>query len=160
MSIQNYLAGGLTSLSYYMREASAPRGTPGLEVASDLFVGAGIPQRGILVPDVAACVSYRAAPPSTKRNRGRVYIGPLAPITLDESTGMMTQAFQLDLQEAARGLASDSIMDPVLWCIASRVGNSAERIVSGYVDRNFDTQRRRDPGSETYDRSPDAWSNT
>lgn len=155
----NPVVWGMTSrmsgLEYYMREVTDPVGTPGREYVSPGFVGPSA--GGLLPPDVAVCISYRAGSPYTRRRRGRIYIGPLQTRAVSSTDGQVLPAYRTTLNAAAEGLASTSPTAPVEWMIYSRAGGDMHRITEGYVDVHFDTQRRRDPGTETYQRHPADW---
>lgn len=65
-----------------------------------------------LPPEVAACLSYRAAPPNTKRRRGRIFLGPLDPQAMAPGTTSsypsLLAAFRTAVLAAAVNLAEDS----------------------------------------------------
>nr|CRY97718.1 hypothetical protein [uncultured prokaryote] len=156
-SVGSYLHNALSGLTYYLRDTDAAKGTPGEEIESDDFTRTSAISSS-LPPDVALCVSYRAAPPVTARRRGRIYLGPLrGGSTLVDSDGKLLDAAHDNIVAAAEGLSTSSGSNPVRWVVASRAGNTAADIVSGYVDSSFDTQRRRDPSTEVYLRHPDDW---
>jgi hypothetical protein len=141
--LRTFMAKELASLTYWMRAADAVVGTPGTEVPSDTWTAPTVTTS--MPPDVAVCISYRTDPPNTPRRRGRIYLGPLAYLTaLQSSGGQIVSGARTDFAEAAKGLASDSILEPVKWVVASRVGNAAGEITNGHIDAGFDTQRRRD----------------
>jgi hypothetical protein len=154
-SLRARMSVDLSSLVYNIRPADAGVGFPGTEVPSLLWTPPAIANR--LPMDCCIAISYRAAAPFTARRRGRIYLGPLAINAIDAS-GTAPAAVITDFSAAAKGLASVSVANPVLWKIASRVGNSAAEIKSGFVDKHLDTQRRRDPGTEFFGRRPDTWS--
>lgn len=103
--------------------------------------------------EVALCVSYTAAPPITKRRRGRIYIGPLnqsAAVFVPASTTDFShpgEEFTNTCAFAAAFLAQDGTVD---WVIRSSLPTeNFVRIAAGYVDNAFDTQRRRGPDPTT-----------
>jgi hypothetical protein len=96
--------------------------------------------------DVALCMSFHAAPPITRRKRGRVYIGGAqaswfvagSTTTLPTlATGAATITFACNL--AATTLAAAAVG----WSVYSRVSNAYFPVVGGHVDSEPDTQRRR-----------------
>lgn len=98
--------------------------------------------------EVAACISYFAAPASGEppaRRRGRIYIGPLsvAAVTAASSTSFsnLASATRTTLSNAAVALADQS--ESAQWSVFSTVDGIARQIVGGWVDNSFDTQRRR-----------------
>lgn len=102
--------------------------------------------------EVAFCLSFRAAwttPAQQARRRGRVYLGPLAPAVLVSTP---PPAPIVDLMEAGafymERLLSESVAgvgggDPAPWCVWSRTDGSLHDVVGGWVDNEWDTQRRR-----------------
>lgn len=104
-----------------------------------------------LPQEVAMVLSYYTADylttPTPGRSRGRVYIGPL---TVDAMTdgGLNTAAvpsanFKNVLQEAASNLKSTLESNGTPWSVWSRAAGTFEPIIAGWVDNEFDTQRRR-----------------
>jgi len=104
-----------------------------------------------LPPEVAMVMSFQAPPESginQGRRRGRIYLGPLGVTNLGNdgrpASGRITQLKNAgeDLQDA-----SDAASDWV-WCVYSRAQvadgeNPVSFVESGWVDNEFDTQRRR-----------------
>jgi hypothetical protein len=154
-TVASNMAGSIVGLSYYARAADQPLGSAGLEVESDLFLKPTEAAR--MPPDSAIALSYRSGSAPTKRQRGRIYIGPLKSAGVMSTLGLITLTYRQNLGKAAEGLASASPSAPIRWVIASRAGNSASLIDRGYVDEHFDTQRRRDPGTEFFGRREDGW---
>jgi len=148
------LHNSITGVTYYGRPANAAPGIPGEELPG--AVGIASPGGNSLPPDVCVALSYRAALPNGPSRRGRIYFGPLLVAAVDPF-GVLNAAFRTDLIEAAKGLASTSVANPVEWMIASRKNNTSSRIVRGYVDSAMDTQRRRDPVTQKFGRTADAW---
>lgn len=102
--------------------------------------------------EVAVCSSYRNETEVTEpvgRRRGRIYIGPLGDNVLDNSGVFPTVAEStVDvIAEATARLAGERVTsggDFVSgWGIWSRANSSFFGIESGWVDNEFDTQRRR-----------------
>lgn len=101
--------------------------------------------------EVAMCLSYRGALPSTARRRGRIYIGPLKESAIEAahagSPAAPVTALVTDLTVAATRLANDLSVD---WAVHSTVPTSNfVPIVAGWVDNALDTQRRRGPDATT-----------
>lgn len=118
---------------------------------NDLVVGTGTG----LPLEVALCLSYRAAfstPVQQRRRRGRVYIGPLDLTALDSAftdgprpdpemvTGFAAAAERL-ISDSTAGVGSGGT--PAPWSVWSRADGELVEIVGGWVDDEFDTQRRR-----------------
>lgn len=105
----------------------------------------GIPE------EVAVCLSFAGAvPPAvTARRRGRIYLGPLSTGAADfaSSTHMARPSDQViaALAFAAARMATDDT-GGVDWSILStRPTQNFVKVVGGWVDNAFDTQRRRGP---------------
>jgi len=149
---------------YYFRDADQLAGTPGREysMGGPFNPEATVP---VLPPDLAVCASYRGALPTHKRRRGRIYLGPLSrdvdlpglAYSVHDENGRVSAGTQALVNAAAARLAASDGGADYDWVIASRAGNSATPIVRGYCDQHFDTQRRRDPGTQTFGRHPDDW---
>lgn len=96
--------------------------------------------------EVALCLSYQGPQESgqpQRRRRGRVYIGPLTQANNDSSGRPASAAISV-LQGAGAALlaASDADLDWE-WVVFSRVNNTAIGVINGWVDNEWDTQRRR-----------------
>jgi len=105
--------------------------------------------------DAAICASYRGVPPVTARKRGRIYLGPCRQGALT-TTGLILESSQVTIQQSCKRLA-EKTQSVGRWVIASRKYNQISSVVSGFVDEHFDTQRRRDPGTQFFGRRPDEW---
>jgi len=92
-----------------------------------------------LPTEVALCLSYYGVS-NTKRNRGRMYIGPLHPGFM--ASTRPTADLQTHLLDLATRLSAIGGSD-VDWQIHSRVANTRQRIQKVWVDNAWDTQRRR-----------------
>lgn len=104
---------------------------------------------GALPQEVAICLSFVDAVYLTTtapgRHRGRVYIGPLNSSALQTVTGgyaRPTAAVVTAMMEAAATLR-DSAPTGVEWAIWSRALDAFLPVDGGWVDNEFDTQRRR-----------------
>jgi hypothetical protein len=109
-----------------------------------------------LPSEVAVCGSYQAAKVSGlahARRRGRIFFGPLndASGTLEVAPGTFRPSVNLRnaIAGAMKAMAAKN-SDPLLvdWVVFSpTIGNNPEivwpKVVSGWVDNAFDTQRRR-----------------
>lgn len=108
-----------------------------------------------LPAEVALCISWAAdlGGGSIRRRRGRTYIGPLNVDALAEdatnyarpSSGVLTS-----LATAGGEYLADSVADDAwLAVIYSRADQEMKLINRGWVDNEFDTQRRRGADSTT-----------
>lgn len=104
------------------------------------------PSTDPLPPEVALCLSFQAVKISgvpQARRRGRVYIGPLrASITAD---GRPTAGAISLLRNAADALydAGVATAGDWNWAVYSTVLGGTAEVANGWVDNEFDTQRRR-----------------
>ena len=130
---------------------STPQTPPNAPYAMEVFdlppVGSGIP----LVQEAAVCLSMVTegylTSPTPGRHRGRVYIGPLcAPASVDGGTLDVlrpSQGIMESLASAAAGLKITLEVGGREWALWSRAANAFSGIQGGWVDNEFDTQRRR-----------------
>ena len=157
-SIRDFMAKTLRAMTIVTRAADAPAGTQPDEFPVTTWVP---PETtSLLPPDVAVCCSYRALPTFGRSGRGRIYLGPLNQGAIDNASGLVTPNFQTIINARAKVLAEGVEGTNAIWGIASRTKNAWMRINTGYVDDHFDTQRRRDPGTEQFGRHPDEWVRT
>lgn len=103
-----------------------------------------------LPQEVALCSSIRGpfgfdSDPGASRQRGRVYIGPLAANAANTTAGVArpTDAFVDVLATATAQLAARLELAGGSLRIWSRADNGFHVVVGGWVDDEFDTQRRR-----------------
>lgn len=129
-----------------IREVGVPG--PGTEASWTLGAGAG---PGESLPfEVSVCLSYQgnASGVLARRQRGRIYIGPLAPLNsvitfLDDQPPLVAGTFTFDLALAATAYGNALAAADITWGVYSRVDEELYPIVAGFVDNEFDTQRRR-----------------
>lgn len=102
--------------------------------------------------EVAAVISYRSDAGSggggtlDKTKRGRLYIGPLSSTTWEVNTTADDVQFISSFQNSLLGAASwlQNNPDPdIVWLQYSRKLDALDFVDGGFVDRNYDTQRRR-----------------
>lgn len=99
-----------------------------------------------LPPEVAICTSFQGAPTSgvnQARRRGRIYLGPLAQTTMG-TDGRVSSATVTQLVAAAQTLltASDTALN-WSWSVYSPTSGGGVIVDNGWIDNEFDTQRRR-----------------
>lgn len=110
---------------------------------------------GRLPPELAICLTYRAqyvSGSSSARRRGRLYIGPLATGACQSTTGRIDSAYVSGIATAAStAVAASDAAANWKWAVYSRVDNAARIVTEGWVDNDFDIQRRRSlpPGAKT-----------
>lgn len=96
--------------------------------------------------EVAVCCSFYGGGSEPARNRrGRVFVGPLNITAITDSVDQLPTVhapFASCLAQAGLGLASATDAD-VQWVVYSRVRSEVFVVEAGWVDNEFDTQRRR-----------------
>nr|CRY96809.1 hypothetical protein [uncultured prokaryote] len=119
---------------------------PRAPVYTFTFNHVAVPSGAPCPPEIAMVMSYKAASVSgipVARLRGRVYIGPLDIAAID-ATGRLTGTVQVSLRNAGSALVAASIASSTWkWSTHSKVLGSGSEVVSGFVDNEPDTQRRR-----------------
>lgn len=141
-----------TLQKYDLRAPLAGTGVSGPPLLTQAWtLGSGLANG--LPQEVAVALSYHATyssipehGPGTRpksRYRGRVYVGPLCTnaSSQDATTHRVkvSTTFSADLTKAAAKLLADQ----PAWGVYSRVDRVVRRIVGGWVDDDFDIQRRR-----------------
>lgn len=95
--------------------------------------------------EVSICTSFRGLGPSAPRERGRVYLGPLSTRALSSSQTADPNTAVID---AASWLAEwfyneiTETPESMIWVVRSSFGTETP-VKQGWVDNEFDTQRRR-----------------
>lgn len=129
--------------------------TPRVPVYENTF-SVNIPVSSTGLPsEVAICNSFAAdvaSGQSAARRRGRVFLGPIASTASAAGTDGFRRPTNAVMQTIA--LASETLLDNMTlqswtWCVWSRTGNELNPVVRGWVNDEFDTQRRRQPGPLT-----------
>lgn len=104
--------------------------------------------------EVALCNSFQGDPigsMSQRRRRGRTYMGPLNIEAQRSGSGLPrpSDLFMDTLQGASfRLMESAREIDGVEWCVWSRSSDILVPITNGWINNEWDTQRRRE-GPET-----------
>lgn len=101
--------------------------------------------------EIAVCLSFKDAQYATSdfpgRHRGRVYIGPLCEDAMTNTSSVVppypSDAFVSVLIDAAEDLFTTAGSLGFEWAIWSRAAASFFNVDGGWVDNDFDTQRRR-----------------
>lgn len=148
--LKSYLAGRTLSgeLTIKVYDLSEPPPRPPDELT---YTMAGLAAGESLPSEVAVCGSYYAER-NVPRQRGRIYIGPLAINAMTSPTTAPSRPFlglRNVLKDGMQALAGRDATYPS-WCVLSTVpapaqpgGPQARVITNGWVDDAFDTQRRR-----------------
>lgn len=99
-----------------------------------------------LPPECAICVSFQGDKVSgtpQARRRGRVYLGPWH-TTANTTAGRILPATQTVLHDAAAALKTNATgSTDYSWVVYSRVAGSTTVVTNGWVDNDWDIQRRR-----------------
>lgn len=84
---------------------------------------------------------------NVKRQRGRIYIGPLGGLVMENIGGvpMVKPLVCETISQAMKRLSGEGVMDRADWCVFSPTDNEAKPITGGWVDNEFDTIRARQP---------------
>lgn len=129
--------------------------TPRVPVWEGAFgLNIGISSTG-LPSEVAICNSFAAdvaSGQSAARRRGRVFLGPIAASAAAAGTDGFRRPSTLTMQtiaDASETLLDNLAVDSWVWCVWSRTANELNPVVRGWVNDEFDTQRRRQPGALT-----------
>lgn len=107
-----------------------------------------VPQT-VLPSEVAVVSSFEASQVAGVRQssrRGRVYLGPLAASSLEQSTGRLTDAARTAIATAFdtfAGKQDTAGFNGWTWTVYSPTLDQMAQVVAGHVDNAFDTQRRR-----------------
>lgn len=130
---------------YNVNLVSGEIGDPILETTWSL---AGVAAGATPMPlEVALCASYKASDGSIPlaRRRGRLYLGPLNTTVLNVTGDYPAPSspFMNQIVWASKQLATASAALGAPWAVWSRAQAGAYGIDAGWVDNEFDTQRRR-----------------
>lgn len=112
----------------------------------------GVPGSTQALPnEVALCTSWQAPTISgvnQARRRGRIFLGPLANGASDAASGVPVRpiaSLLTTLKGASQRLVVDSLADGNPLVVYSRVSGGLAQVSNGWIDNEFDTQRRRQP---------------
>lgn len=119
---------------------------PRAPVTNSVFNFTGAPVGNPLPPEVSLCGSFQAVPQSgipQSRRRGRIYLGPLNVGTLDVDGRPLATRITV-LRNALNALRVASAAAATWdWTVFSTRNLIGYTIANGWVDNEFDTQRRR-----------------
>lgn len=101
-----------------------------------------------LPAEVAVCLSLEALQASganPQRRRGRLFFGPLNgdALAASGSYGRPSASLRGSMTTAAEAAGNAIIALGGFWCIYSRADDAFRAVIRGWVDDEFDTQRRR-----------------
>lgn len=140
------------ALQIPLRQVDLPSGTLGVVLTT--FVGtiaAGQDESGALPSECAVVSSFhgellsvpehQGATNPRARRRGRIYVGPLNTFALtNDANGKPTVSGALVTTIVE---AQESVSDSNAHVVWSRVEQDTHQVIGGWVDNEFDTQRRR-----------------
>lgn len=152
-TVANYLSAQITratngcTVEFYDR--AAPDGEPPFYAEAFTLGAAG--SVNSLPAEVALCTSFVGQTTGDlplRRRRGRVFIGPLAVGALETGSGIVgnpTDQFVTTLSAATERLAEAYYSSPggIDFIVFSRLSATGSKVARGWVDQEFDTQRRR-----------------
>lgn len=123
-----------------------PEPRPPVYVGTFTQAGTGAP----LPAEVALCSSFQGLPQAgvrQSRRRGRLYIGPLntASAILDSGYSRPSGATITTLATATKNFRDQLIANNWELCVWSRKNNTLVPVNNGWVNNEWDTQRRRGP---------------
>lgn len=129
-------------IKWYDMNDPEPR-APVRENTLDLAAGT---RTGSLPPEVALCLSYQGARVSglpQARRRGRVYIGPFEAAAVGTDGRPISTIVTALRNAGAALLAASDAAATWTWIQFSTVNDGFADVDNGWVDNEFDTQRRR-----------------
>lgn len=125
--------------------------TPPRPVHERQFTLTGMPNAGALPPEVACVASFygqklgQGTPRNLPRQRGRVYLGPLAAQSLESRGGSLyfRSDMRVTIAHAMRRMTQDNLTKGVGWSTLSTTYSDTSLVQAGWVDDAPDIQRRR-----------------
>lgn len=106
---------------------------------------------GNLPAEVALCASYQAPAEAglpQARRRGRIFLGPFKATVATSTSGEPARpnaSVLVTIAEACERLAGKEGLGGGGWSVYSRVNDTSVGVTNGWVNNEFDTQRRRQP---------------
>lgn len=108
--------------------------------------------RALSAPNTAGGVSAGGKVIRPRRRTGGFYFGPLMVNALEASNdgrGRVRDILRTGIADACAQLASDSALHPFKWVLLSKGLATAWPITDGFVNDEFDTQRKRGTSGST-----------
>lgn len=98
-------------------------------------------------PELAVCLSFQGDLVSgepQRRRRGRVYLGPVGNIEASSTSPLVATSTVNAVAAAGNVLAATSTLSSTFtWCVFSEIDADLIPVTNGWVDNDFDIQRRR-----------------
>jgi hypothetical protein len=145
-SMQTYLPDtiALGGHQYKVYDRSDP--IPRAPVIEGTWVLTSTPTSSTSPPEVCCCLSFQGdkeSGVSQARKRGRIYFGPIDTQYIS-NTGRPETALINALVSAGDALLTESVAATGwTWCVFSASTGDSFPVTNGWVDNEFDTQRRR-----------------
>jgi hypothetical protein len=143
--LRDYLPSVIAGTGHWMRMYRVSDPKPRAPIAEYEFV-IPAPSGSPLPLEIAAVLSYEAAQISgvpQARRRGRVYLGPFNGGVID-TAGRFATAFLTTMTGAAEVILTASLASTTWkWSTHSQVLGTGAEVMSGWMDNEPDTQRRR-----------------
>lgn len=126
---------------------------PRIPIGSGTFTATAAGAATAFPMEVALCLSFQGTPVSgtpQARRRGRVYLGPFNGNAGVSSTGRPAAALISQIATSADRMLSESDANTLTkWQVYSRVADAMALVVDGWIDDEWDTQRRRGRAATT-----------
>jgi len=109
-----------------------------------------VPSGGPLPPELAICLSFQAVKASglsQARRRGRIYLGPIN-VTQNDTGGRPHTSARTTIATAALACKNAIIANGpgTRWAVWSQIDHLGSAINDGWIDNDWDVQRRRELG--------------
>jgi hypothetical protein len=104
------------------------------------------PSGNPLPPEVSMCLSFQGTPESgvsQARKRGRIFVGPLNSVAMSTTGRPTTSAINTMVAAGQELLDESDAAATWSWQVWSASTGDSFPVVNGWVDDEFDTQRRR-----------------
>ena len=119
---------------------------PRAPIVDTTFNLTSAPAGGSLPPEVSLCLSYQAPKVSglpQARRRGRIFLPPMNGNAVDTTTGRPAAAAVTAAVACGDNLLTAAAAGTWDWAVYSTVNGAGVAVTNGWVDNEFDTQRRR-----------------
>lgn len=150
-NLSNVLSGGGLAHQIKIYDLTDPSPRPPVFTTTFTQQGGTNP----LPVEVAICASFQGiqeAGYSQARRRGRIFIGPLRTNTIQAGTDgypRISSNTRNDIATACENLQANASAADWPWCVWSRADDQLYIVNNGWIEDEFDTQRRRGPGPLT-----------
>lgn len=142
----NLLGVGITAGPHEVKFYDMPGVKPNYPVFTGALTLSGAPGGAILPPECALVLSFQGqkAPGfPQRRRRGRIYIGPIKASLNTDGRPTSSAVSSLAAYGANLRTAINALPGSTQWSVWSTVDQQAVAVNDGWVDNEWDTQRRR-----------------